>query len=97
MKQRIPKELIEHARRLFAERGIILSPDRVQESLRNLGKVFAELQKGGHLLANASGEPVFCCRCGSPIFSTEGYGADKGGTGVSYFFCETCASAGGEV
>ena len=80
MVQRISKELVERARRLYAERGTILPPQQVEKSLRNLGKVFAELNRGGHLLTNGAGTPVFCRCCGVPIFSTERYEANRSET-----------------
>jgi len=92
MAQDISEKLVEQARRLYAERGIILSPPLVQDSLRNLAKLFQQLNRGGHLLTDSAGNPAFCSQCGAVIFTTEGYGADKSGVGATRFWCERCAA-----
>jgi len=93
MDLRISTELTERARRLYAVRGIILSPEQVQTSLLNLGKVIAQLQAGGVLQTNAANQPAFCWNCGSPIFSTERYVSESNAGEADRFLCQHCAEA----
>jgi len=90
MTQDISETLLEQARRLYAQRGIILPPALVQVSLRNLAKLFQQLNRGGHLLTDSTGTPAFCSQCGAALFSTESYTVAKAGNGPTLFSCEHC-------
>lgn len=95
MRQVITETLVERARRLYAKRGILLSPAHAQESLRNLAKLFQQLNRGGQLLTDAAGNPAFCYQCGVVIFAIEGYRTERGGIGAARSICEQCAAKGG--
>lgn len=78
-----------------AEPVVVLARCSIRVPRSGLARAFKKLKAGGHLLTDAAGEAICCSICDVPIFTSEAYGADKGGIGASKFWCEECATNGG--